>query len=110
MIDVFLEQMVEVRQLLRKVCGVVSVMSKGLEADDLMYHAAQLLDVDTKTILTGDKDMYQAVANDKTGRTQSLVRILRNTRMGCLWSRGWTTGPWLVIVLMVIPVLWGWAQ
>jgi DNA polymerase-1 len=78
--DVFLEQMVEVRQLLRKVCGVVSVMSKGLEADDLMYHAAQLLDVDTKTILTGDKDMYQAVANDKTGRTQVLSKDTLITR------------------------------
>lgn len=68
--DVFLEQMVELRGVLGESFGVVSAQHSGIEADDLMYHAASMLDVDgRKIIFTSDKDLYQAVVNDKTGQT-----------------------------------------
>jgi len=68
--DVFLEQLVELRLILGEAFGVVSVQHSGIEADDLMYHAANMLDVGGhKIIYTGDKDLYQAVVNDPSGQT-----------------------------------------
>jgi DNA polymerase-1 len=73
--DVFLEQMLEVQTLLSQSCGVTCVQGQGIEADDLMYHAAQLMTADMrKTIFTGDKDLLQAVVNDKTGNTVVLSK------------------------------------
>lgn len=62
---VFLDQVMELQDVL-PILGVLSVRRKQIEADDLMYHAAAMLD-GKKVIMTTDQDLYQAVVNDYAG-------------------------------------------
>lgn len=54
-------QMDELREILPKF-GVVSVMRKDIEADDLMHHASGMLGCDRVVIVTTDMDMYQSIS------------------------------------------------
>lgn len=61
------------------VCGVLSVKRIGIEADDLMYHAASCLKNDECIIISSDKDMYQALRMDNVSvynpNTDTLVDV-----------------------------------
>lgn len=50
-------------------CGVVEVFKKGVEADDLLYHATRVID-GSCLVATTDKDLLQAVTPD--GRVKVL--------------------------------------
>lgn len=58
----FLRQLKDLRSVLRMM-GVLSVRSTGSEADDLMYHAAQMAhsNYDNVAVISSDKDMLQVV-------------------------------------------------
>ena len=58
-----LRQMIELEQVL-PLAGIISIKKRGAEADDLMYHASQVL-VDDVVIVTSDMDLLQAVVGDE---------------------------------------------
>lgn len=66
----FVRQMNELQRML-PYFGIMAVRRLGIEADDLMYHAAEMLD--ESVLVTNDDDLLQAV-NDKT----SVMRSTKN--------------------------------
>lgn len=58
--DNFLRQVDELCDYALPLMGIVSVQRCGIEADDLLYHASRIFRGD-HLIVTGDKDLFQAV-------------------------------------------------
>lgn len=61
--DNFLRQTCELHDYAFPMMGIISVRKPGAEADDLIYHASRILEGD-HIIVTGDKDLLQAVNQD----------------------------------------------
>lgn len=71
-VEDFNRQMNELDHMLPHM-GVISIRRIGSEADDLMYHAAKVLDDDEIIIVTSDKDLFQVLRYDN-------VRVLNPAR------------------------------
>lgn len=73
----FIAQIDELRQIL-PAFGVVQAWRKGIEADDLAYHASRMLDVGS-IIVSGDADLLQAVNTStsvlKPGKVDTLITL-----------------------------------
>lgn len=64
--DNFYRQVDELNLYILPLLGVLSVHQPGAEADDLLYHASRLLQAGDNMVISGDKDMLQAInANTK---------------------------------------------
>lgn len=59
----FIRQMDELMDYALPMMGVVNVRKEGAEADDLLYHASRMA-VGKVIIVTGDKDMLQAISKN----------------------------------------------
>jgi 5'-3' exonuclease len=59
----FNRQMVELHSYALPMMGVVNVRSRGIEADDIMYHTAKMLDGNF-IMVSSDKDILQTVADN----------------------------------------------
>lgn len=58
--DEFVLQLEELQEGL-PMFGIMSMRRRGIEADDLMYHASRIVDADEVVIVTTDDDLLQAV-------------------------------------------------
>lgn len=56
----FVSQLKELQEIL-PYFGIMSLYRRGIEADDLMYHASRMLEADDIVIVTTDGDLLQAV-------------------------------------------------
>jgi DNA polymerase-1 len=77
----FIRQMNELRTEALPLSGVLSVMRRGVEADDIMYQAAYIsnyVHYDKIIIVSGDEDMIQAVKLDKTYVYNTSKKVLIN--------------------------------
>jgi DNA polymerase-1 len=74
----YLDFMCQLQELWRILSqfGILQIKRKGIEADDLLYHASRLLDGDA-IIVTADEDLLQAVTDQvsvfKPGKKEQLI-------------------------------------
>jgi 5'-3' exonuclease len=87
----FLEQVRGLQEFLPN-CGICSLRRPNCEADDLMFHATELIS-GKKIVVTSDHDMYQAITDDTIVYSHSKeIEVTRDNFMEVTevaWDQWW---------------------